>query len=84
MGKSEDHKAGLGQDNGKGLSAGEKRADRAIDPAFEREDSITGIFGGNCSEPGVVDVKNGKIVIFLMASVSLLKGKHSPLRSCIT
>jgi anaerobic selenocysteine-containing dehydrogenase len=34
----------------------------AIEPAFEPEESVVGIYGGNCTEPGVIDVKNGKIV----------------------
>ena len=34
----------------------------AVEPAFEPEESVMGIYGGNCTEPGVVDVKNGKIV----------------------
>ena len=35
---------------------------RAIEPAFEPEQTVVGIYGGNCTEPGVVDVKDGKIV----------------------
>ncbi len=39
---------------------GEKRG--VVEPAFEPEESVTGVFGGNCTEPGVIDIKNGKII----------------------